>query len=167
MEMKKFVNLWIEKTKGQNWESIREEMFDLYMTNVVNTDRDKLFSKYLMLKIKKSKTFQYLITFTIDPKKHNVKDETLHRKIENYIKLRFTREAIGAIRADIVKEGSTKENIHTHWHVALKSSKWLLKKSFKYYEKLYGFVQINKSTNNNYENRLNYLNKSNTSTKFI
>lgn len=139
--------------------------FEKYLSQYDFKDLQKVMKR--LRKEFEKKTYQYIVTFTLNPKYVDLNDKKLLKKIELYIIQRFKRPAICAVRADIVQEGGVGTDKQHHWHVALHSRKWLLKKSFKYYEDLYGFVDINKSTDNNYSNRLNYITKSDTPHQII
>lgn len=108
---------------------------------------------------KPDKVFSIMVTFTIDPKRHDVKDKKLHDKIEKYI-VKFPRnKCCEVIRSDYVREGTDKDHKHTHWHLGLKTKKPFLNKTTKYYRNLYGHVDISRSYDNNYNNVLKYINK--------
>ncbi len=171
--MEEHVTRYFEIVKDQGTYDIDE----WYIERPSHLYYQKFLSRYnfselmsCMKRLKKkfaSKTFQYLITFSVDPEKVDVKDKKKLKKIKMYIISRFKRPAIRAIRADIVEEGGEGTEKQVHWHVALHARTWFLKKSLKYYEEIYGFTDISKSTDNNYDNRLNYINKSDISERFI
>ncbi len=123
------------------------------------------FHKQLKDKYKETKTYSIMITFTIDPNKHDVKDKKLHSKIEKYVAKFPINKCCEVIRADYVREGTDKDHKHTHWHLGIKTNKPFLNKTTKYYRNLYGHVDISRSYDNNYDNVLKYINKSIESTK--
>ncbi len=127
---------------------------------------DKEFKCILDEYEKKTKIYTYMITFTIDPKKHDVKDEKIHSLIQEYI------ESFAIARtpnkASYVKEGTDTEHKHTHWHLGLETKKYIDFSNFlKFYRKTYGSVDISKSWSNDFNNILIYISKSDIVTKLI
>lgn len=123
----------------------------------------KYFHVYMKSYVKEyeneNKTYTYMITFTIDPKKHDVKDTKLHDIIAEYV-VGFACKR-NALRADVVKEGTDEDHKHTHWHLGLELKKYLDFFNFlKYYRKIYGKVDVSRSWSNDYNNVLIYINKS-------
>lgn len=102
---------------------------------------------------KNNKEYYYLMTFTL---RHNILCEN---EVETYIIKRLKRKALKIVKAHIVKE-YTKNNI-AHWHVAVKSKKYISKDRFKYYTKLYGNIDISKNHSQNYDYIIEYISKSN------
>lgn len=129
------------KVNNLNWVQLCEELFSY------------------VKKLKPNNKYQYIITFTIDPKLNEINDELI-KKVENYIlNLKPFRESNeNTLRCDYVREGDGKEK-HIHWHFSIISKVFIIKKVFNYYEKKFGFVQISKSSDKNYKNRLDYINK--------
>ncbi len=128
----------------------------------------RLFHRYMKQYVEEyeeeNKIYTYMLTFTIDPKKHDVKDSKLHDVIEEYI-VGFA-ERRNPLKSDIVKEGTDEDHKHTHWHLGLELKKYIDFSTFlKHYRKKYGSVDISKSWSNVYNNILIYINKSNPSTK--
>lgn len=124
----------------------------------------KYFKKLLNEFDNKNKTYTYMLTFTMDPKIHDVENTALHAEIEEYIiRFAFNRNAE---RADIVKEGTDEDHKHTHWHLGLELKKYIDFSTFlKFYRKTYGSVDISRSWSNQYINVMKYINKSNPSTE--
>lgn len=128
----------------------------------------KYFSSYYKEYVKiyedKDKTYTYMVTFTIDPKKHNVNDIKLHDEIENYvIDYALARKPI---RCDYVKEGTDEDHKHTHFHLGLETKKYIdFSNSLKFFNKKFGNTDISRSYSNIYNNVLIYINKSIQSTK--
>lgn len=111
-----------------------------------------------------NKTYTYMLTFTIDPKKHDVNDPKLHLEIEDYILKWAVRRT--PLRADYVREGTDEDHKHTHWHLGLEMKKYIDFSNFlKFYRNSYGIVDISKSYSNLYKNILKYINKSVPSSK--
>lgn len=106
------------------------------------------------------KSYTTMVTFTIDPKRHDVNDKKLLEKIEDYV-LQFPHnKKCDVQRADYVREGTDEDHKHTHWHLGLETLEPFLAKTTKYYESLYGHVDISRSYDNNYNNIIEYINKS-------
>ncbi len=107
-----------------------------------------------------------MLTFTISPSLHDVLDTKLHTKLEEYI-IDFA-ERRHPMRSDLVKEGSDKKHLHTHFHLGLELKKYIDFSNFlKFYRKTYGSVDISKSWSNDYNNILLYINKSEPSQKIV
>lgn len=155
------VNKFIEEAKADIPLCERESIADLIM-------KYKLFEKYYKVMVSeyenKNKVYTYMLTFTIDPKKHDVNDIKLHDIIEEYV-VAFARKR-NASRADFVKEGTDEAHLHTHWHLGLELKKYIDFSNFlKFYRKTYGICDITRSWSNRYENVMDYINKSNPSTE--
>lgn len=128
-----------------------------------NTCLSREFHKEIQRQVKNNslRKYFYLITFTL--KKDYNTDETL--EIEDYIKSQMTRPALRIDEAYMVKE-LTKSG-RPHWHLAVKSSKFIAKNRFNYYKQKFGNIDISKSTNKSLEESLNYINKDVPCTKII
>lgn len=100
-----------------------------------------------------------MLTFTLK------KDDEDEDKVEAYIKKQLHRKPLQIVEAHIVKEYTKKGR--AHWHTPLTTLTPLKKDRFHYYEKQYGFVEINKTKAQNLEEGLNYINKDNQSVKII
>ncbi len=105
------------------------------------------------LKDRDVKHYYYLITFTLKP---NI-DKEKYDKIEEYIISQMKRPALKITEAHYVRE-YTKNHI-AHWHVSLSCLKCLPKNRFNYFEKLYGHVDISKTTDKSLNEGINYINK--------
>ncbi len=104
------------------------------------------------------KSYRYLITFTIDPKKYE-NQEIPYDGIEEYIIKQFTsRKALKISKAYISKEGDGVEK-HIHWHVNVESTKSLTKDRFNYYIKKYGNIDFSPTKSQNLESGINYISK--------
>jgi len=125
--------------------------------DVVHHNEQKLFHKIFLKQLKETevKTYEYMITFTLKA------DHPIHKiqKIENYIVRQVCRPALQILEAWIVKE-KTKQN-RDHWHLSVKSKKFISRNRFNYYEKLYGYVDISKSTDKSLQESINYMSKCN------
>lgn len=112
------------------------------------------------------KSYTYMITFTINEKKYDVKSKDLHNEIEEYI-IGFGEQRKPQ-RCDLVKEGTDEDHKNTHWHLGLKTKKYIDFSNFlKFYRKKYGIVDVSKSWSNDYNNILIYINKSIPSQKIV
>lgn len=142
----------------------QEEKTQIYLKEVYEKgvhEQFKLAIKYnLKKRDKQNKKYYYLITFTLKPDV-----DVVDIIIENYIIQRLKRKALNIIKCGFVKE-YTKNGV-AHWHAAVISTKYISKDRFKYYEKLYGIVDIDKNYSQNYEFMNTYINKSNTSRLII
>lgn len=132
--------------------------------------RTNNFSKYYKEILKEyennNKTYTYMLTFTIDPKKQNVNCTKLHNKLEEYIINLATKRK--PQRSDIVKEGTDEDHKHTHWHLGLEMKKFIdFSNVLKNYRKQNGNVDISRSWSNDYNNVLKYINKSQPSTQIV
>lgn len=136
------------------------------LVNIIHlmTKYIKKFATYFEMVMKEyeknNKIYTYMLTFTIDPKLHDVKDKSLHDKIATYI-YGYT-VARNPLRADIVKEGTDEDHKHIHFHLGLEVKKTIdFSNSLKYYRKTYGSVDVSSSKYGNiYNNVLKYINKS-------
>lgn len=106
------------------------------------------------------KTYQYMITFTIDPKKYATINDELIEKIEEYIKAIPLRTALKITKFEMVRE-SHKDG-RPHWHTLVVSTKSLKKSLFTYYQKLYGNIDFSKSRVKCVNNIRQYISKSET-----
>lgn len=102
------------------------------------------------------KKYYYLVTFTINRKICVKSDDD----IEKYIIKQVKREPLKIQKAYMVREGGTKK--HTHWHVALYTTKSLKKDRFHYYIKTIGNIDISKTNQDSLEEAINYISKENT-----
>jgi hypothetical protein len=99
----------------------------------------------------------YMLTFTIDPKRHKNPDL---KEIEEYIIKQLKRKPLQITKAYLVKEGNGKD-VHHHWHAAISTKKYLKADRFAYYQKLYGRYQINRSKTDDINETLIYISKEN------
>lgn len=125
--------------------------------------RHKCFPKYIKQYVKEyedeNKVYTYMLTFTIDPKRHDVESTSLHDMIEDYV-ITFA-ERRNPLKADLVKEGTDEDHKHIHWHLGLELKKYIDFSNFlKFYRNKYGSVDISKSWSNDYNNIITYINKS-------
>ncbi len=112
---------------------------------------NRLFTQ--VCKEKEIKKYLYMLTFTLRDDIDISDTDT----VEAYILKQMSRGPLHIKKSHYVRE-LTKAN-RPHWHVAVETTKPLKKDRFNYYEKKYGFVQINKSSHKNYPTIINYLSK--------
>ncbi len=108
---------------------------------------------YAIEKHKPPKLYRYMITFTIDPKKHTT---VPIQKIEDYIESQVTRKALGVQRFEYCREH---DETNIHWHVNVVTDRAIRSDAFNQYSKNYGFVQISRSKDTNAQHGSIYLNK--------
>jgi len=107
-------------------------------------------------KVKPSE-YKYLITFTLDPKKVDLKNAAVKSKIEEYI--------IGILK---VPENhrfyySREHNdTNTHWHCIVHRKTPFVQDKLRYYKKQYGNVDVSRSHDLSDEHSVKYLGKEST-----
>ncbi len=144
-----------------------------YFLNEIGSDTSRLkeFQKLLKKLVKKkffeNKTFQYMITFTCDPRKIDIDDEIALKENENYILERLQRPALQITRLEFVREGTDKDHKHAHWHCGVVSKRYLEKDMFKTYIKNVGKIKCEKSKRDNFDDILVYINKTHKSTPIL
>ena len=75
------------------------------------------------------KTYRYMITFTIDPKKvKDLKEDV----VQEYIEKQLNRPALKITKAYLSKEGGDEDHKHIHWHAVVESLRTLKKNLFAY-----------------------------------
>lgn len=109
---------------------------------------------------KTHKEYFYLITFTIDPKKHDVNDVIFQDHTEEYI-IKVCKNAKGQ-NIHISKEHA---DSNCHWHVSLKTTKPIKYSKFRHYKLTIGNVDISRSKQDSQENSINYISKESMPTK--
>lgn len=103
--------------------------------------------------IKPKKTYRYMITFTIDPKKIDASSTDTQARIEAYIIKQTSKHSDTAY---IAKEHPTS---NVHWHVVLTRPKKLKYNEFNYYKSHYGNIDISLSKTESIEDGLKYISK--------
>ncbi len=127
---------------------------------------DQYFKELVALYEQIHKTYTYMLTFTIDPRKCAVDDHDEHFIIEAYII--DWAEKRHPLKSDLVCEGTDQDHKHVHWHLGLELKKYIDFSNFlKHYRKKYGNVDISKSWSNDYTNIIKYINKSVPSQKIV
>ncbi len=116
---------------------------------------------------KKNKVYQYMLTFTCDPKKVDVEDEVALASIEDEVLRLVQKPVLSIVRSEYVREGTDEDHKHAHWHVGVVSKKFMKKEYFKSYIKNIGRIDISKSVENNFLDILLYINKCYESTTIV
>lgn len=88
----------------------------------------------------RKKTYIYMLTFTLDPKKHPNPDAD---KIEEFIESQARRSALEIFDAYYVREHHA--DGRPHWHMCVKTRKPLRSDAFKHYTKHYGRSEISRT----------------------
>lgn len=99
----------------------------------------------------------YLITFTIDPKKHPDITDQLCRDIEDYIIKQPNRTALHIKNMSYVKE--MHKNGRPHWHTCVTTTRAIRSDAFRQYERVYGNVDISRNKHTNDADILAYMSK--------
>lgn len=100
------------------------------------------------------KEYRYMITFTIDPKKHpNSNEQKFQDEVQEYIEKLLIKNSN---TCSIVKEHST---TNVHWHASVVRDKYIDQKIVQYYKIKYGHVDISKSFMSSEEFAHKYMQK--------
>jgi len=102
------------------------------------------------------KTYKYMLTFTLDPNKVDLKDTEKKDKIEKYIENLIRRPE--ATKAYYVREHN---ETNTHWHVVVHRSSALKSDYLTYYKKNFGNVHTSRSKSLDDNHSIKYLSKEN------
>lgn len=109
-----------------------------------------------VIKLKPKRTYRYMITFTVDPKKISAASKDTQDSIESYIIRQVRRHSDVAY---IAKEHATS---NVHWHVVLTRKMKLKYNEFNYYKTHYGNIDISLSKTESLEDGLKYISKETT-----
>lgn len=105
----------------------------------------------------RQKKYIYMVTFTIDPKKHP--DSSLvENQIVEYIKKQPKRDQLHITSATMVRELTKKGQ--PHWHCMFHTTKPLRKDAFIQYKRVFGNPDISKNKRTNDADIEAYMNKS-------
>lgn len=132
-------------------------------TYVGRPDFHKAFKK--ALKGTKLKRYIYMVTYTVDPKKHPEMTDSLEQEVQAFIESQGKRSALGVLRYEYVKEHH--KDGRPHWHALVETSRPLKKDRFNYFVKKYGNVDIAKNKAQQNTEILNYISKVETPTRVI
>jgi len=105
------------------------------------------------------KTYQYLVTFTLDPSKHPNVTQLLEDKIEKYIESQADRPALQCKGFSYTRE--LHKSGRPHWHAKILTTKALRTDAFTQYNKIYGKTDISRSKHTNGQHIDLYINKEN------
>lgn len=98
--------------------------------------------------------YKYLITFTLNPSKVDLKDSDLKSKIEAYI--------VGILKVPENHRfyySREHDNTNTHWHCIVHRKTPFVQDKLRYYKKQYGNVDISRSKDLTDEHSVKYLGK--------
>lgn len=131
-----------------------DEAIDYVLKHGMDIWIDMSKSKHnVKIKIKPSE-YKYMVTFTLDPKKVDIKDRQLLLKIESYIvNLLKTTDNF---RFYYAREH---DDTNPHWHCIVHRTLPLKQDVLAYYKKKYGLVDVSRSRNLSDEHSLEYLGK--------
>lgn len=121
------------------------------------------FVKQLHIQDKIDSGYNYLLTFTINPKKYDPTSKHDLKYIKDYIKKQLLRSPLKINKAYLVEEGTLlpkkKDDKQKHFHAAVNSSISLTKNLFNYYIKTIGNIDFSTTKVNNLLESLNYTSK--------
>lgn len=135
-----------------------------YATNAIKFFDDAQFLKILRMIDDKRKEqwaqcYQYMVTFTIDPKKHPVITDDLKTKIVEYIELQKSRPALKVRSLTYAEEKH--EDERPHWHAKFITTKPLRSDAFKVFKKNFGNPHISRTKYTKGSHTDFYINKEN------
>lgn len=138
---------------GNELSSIQDDVLDLNtndffkLLKLIDAEQARL----------RGKTYQYLVTFTVDPTKH---PEIPEDKIETYIESQADRPALCVTHLSYVKEKH--KNGRFHWHAKFITTRAIRSDAFTQYNKIYGKTDISRSKHTNGQHCDIYMNKEGT-----
>lgn len=138
---------WLEKSKEFQQDYRNPELLDFTIKNMEAIIKD--YKDW-----DPPKTYKYMLTFTLDPKKHDLTNEEFKNRVELYI--------VNLIRKpEVTKAYYTREhnNTNPHWHVIVHRSSALKSDYLSYYRKNFGLVDISKSKKLEDTQSIEYLSK--------
>lgn len=97
-------------------------------------------------KTQAKKRYHYMVTYTIDPKKHPDITEDLIARIERYIETQADRTGLQVEESSYVRE--THKNGRPHWHQKFIVTKSIRSDAFVQFTRAYGNVKIDLSHTN-------------------
>lgn len=140
-------------------------MLNDYFMNEIGEDTCKVskfaveLKKQIKARDKKNKRYMYMITFTCDPRKIDVKCDFMMKANEEYILDRLKKPGLKLVRLEYVREGGDDTHKHTHWHCGVVSKRYLDKWDFKTYLKNVGRIDVDISKSSNFKHIQVYMNK--------
>lgn len=140
-----------------------DELTEFFMDNVVKKGIVDKFTKSIkehsIAKEMERRGYYYMLTFTLDPKKHAFTDRYYDR-VEKYIRGLVNNKAWNLLFFAYVREGGDEDHKHVHWHVSIKCSKALgVMKNIQYYKKRFGNVDKSRSKHSNNISAHKYMSK--------
>lgn len=125
----------------------KPEFFQWYIKNLDNILRDAQHYK-------PKKEYKYMLTFTIDPKKHNPTEGLVQASIEKYI-IKLLKDSKNS-KFYFAKEHA---NSNCHWHCVIHRDTIFRQDIVRYYKQKYGHVDISRSHDLSDEHTEKYLSK--------
>ena len=116
------------------------------------------FKRQLREESLQGKLYIYMLTFTIDPKKHPEITPEITDVIDDLIKSQASRTALKIKNYSYVKEFH--KDGRPHWHALIVTYKALAKDRFNYYISKYGNIDISKNNSQQTDEIVNYMSKS-------
>lgn len=148
-----FADTWLTMTKKQ-----RERIEEVELRYFIQDD----FLKILRQKIEATskKKYQYLVTFTIDPKKHPdwQSSATLEQTVDYIVESQQDRKLSLQMTFYAYSKEYTKKGM-PHWHAVVVTTKPLPKNRFAYFESTYGSIDISKTKVTTHLEALDYISK--------
>lgn len=134
-----------------------------YFQKVVDYNLSSKFHELVVKRFNKSKPklYYYMLTYTLDPKRHSLND-LYYNSVEKYIKKLVLNKSWQTEYCAYVQEGGDAEHKHTHWHVAIVTHKYIDNLSQNgYYIKKHGNVDLSVSKLSTVQYALIYMSKQN------
>lgn len=135
----------------------QDEMIEFVLAHGPRIWQDMKSSAYFSTKkgekVKPSE-YKYLITFTLNPSKVDLKDSKIKSKIENYI--------VGLLKVPENHRfyySREHDTTNTHWHCIVHRKTPFVQDKLRYYKKQYGNIDISRSKNLSDEDSVKYLGK--------
>lgn len=118
------------------------------------------YQKWLKKHEKESKRYRYFLTFTLDRKKQRFsRTEDFYTEVQTYVENLAFSAQFEALSWVVVREHH--KDGTPHWHVSVESKRCIKKSFFRYYERIFGLINISKSRENGVEFAINYMQKEN------
>lgn len=140
MDYKEYAQRFIEEDDLE-WAIMHSKHFTVREFLMAMKEIDRLHATSRM------KQYLYLVTFTVDPKKHSEITPQLEAKIERLLEAQPQRPALKVTKASMVKE--LHKSGRPHWHMKLLTNKPLRSDAFAQYKKVYGNFDISRSKGTN------------------
>lgn len=142
-------------TKFEHWFELTEKfgIRDEFVLHYFMQNQKEILQDAKTCKIRTE--HKYMITFTIDPKKHtNLNELNFQDKVEKYIVKILTP------LSDRLYYSKEHKDSNVHWHVCVHRKKAFPYEKLAHYKKTYGHVDVSRSrVIENDENTIKYLGK--------